>query len=398
MAKPVARAFQSKGFLSPYEGEPLVDWPHSSPVFRIGMPSETYKTKRKLRICLSRLSRTAFLLVGPSSPPFQLNSEASSAPLKLTSWFLLFISDSLLKLQSWYQEVTKLKAEVESLQRTQRLTIVSLKNAFKLRYLLGEDLGTLSVEELQNLENQLEGALALARQRKVQLYDHYMYACDRHLEDLNMQLKIELEIEGQTLEAIQGLWGSGATAGNNSFPVLSSHDTFMNCEAEPVLQLGDYHFVQAKGSSVGSSETQPMAGHETDFIQEIIYFDEPDIPIQAHYVEAKRQALVPYRPPKAKYPEIIGSSKKQRVDPKDATLEKNGLVVCFGEILLIDFVPMEYGVSLAEAFGFKKAAGGAPANTEFKGKDEKKLRETLLFANACGALTVTLKGTIVKDT
>ncbi|TXG63601.1 hypothetical protein EZV62_010595 [Acer yangbiense] len=92
--------------------------------------------------------------------------------------------------------------------------------------------------------------------------------------------------------------------------------------------------------------------------------------------------------------EYAGSSKKQRVDPKDATLEKNGLVVCFGEILLIDFVPMESEVSLAEASGFKKAAGGAPANTEFKGKDEKKLRETMLFANACGALTVTLKGTI----
>ncbi|ONK72861.1 uncharacterized protein A4U43_C04F24170 [Asparagus officinalis] len=37
------------------------------------------------------------------------------------------------------------------------------------------------------------------------------------------------------------------------------------------------------------------------------------------------------------------------------------LVVCFGE-LLIDFVPPVSGVSLAEATGFKKAAGGAPAN------------------------------------
>ena len=57
----------------------------------------------------------------------------------------------------------------------------------------------------------------------------------------------------------------------------------------------------------------------------------------------------------------FGSSKKRQVDPKDATLEKNGLVVCFGE-MLIDFVPMESGVSLAEASGFKKAPGGAPAN------------------------------------
>ena len=36
-------------------------------------------------------------------------------------------------------------------------------------------------------------------------------------------------------------------------------------------------------------------------------------------------------------------------------------VVSFGE-MLIDFVPNEAGVSLAEATGFVKAPGGAPAN------------------------------------
>ncbi|GKE39135.1 probable fructokinase-5, partial [Tanacetum coccineum] len=36
-------------------------------------------------------------------------------------------------------------------------------------------------------------------------------------------------------------------------------------------------------------------------------------------------------------------------------------IVCFGE-MLIDFVPNESGVSLAEAQGFIKAPGGAPAN------------------------------------
>ena len=41
--------------------------------------------------------------------------------------------------------------------------------------------------------------------------------------------------------------------------------------------------------------------------------------------------------------------------------KKSPMVVCFGE-LLIDFVPTVSGVSLAEAPGFKKAAGGAPAN------------------------------------
>ncbi|KAE9592616.1 hypothetical protein Lal_00028535 [Lupinus albus] len=41
--------------------------------------------------------------------------------------------------------------------------------------------------------------------------------------------------------------------------------------------------------------------------------------------------------------------------------ETSSLVVSFGE-MLIDFVPTETGVSLAEAPAFKKAPGGAPAN------------------------------------
>ncbi|KAL5854898.1 hypothetical protein ACOSQ4_004700 [Xanthoceras sorbifolium] len=51
---------------------------------------------------------------------------------------------------SWYREVTKLKAKFESLQRTQR----------------SWSLGPLSVTELQNLEKQLEGALACTCQAK----------------------------------------------------------------------------------------------------------------------------------------------------------------------------------------------------------------------------------------
>ncbi|KAH1229142.1 MADS-box transcription factor 6 [Glycine max] len=64
--------------------------------------------------------------------------------------------------QSWYQEVSKLKAKYDSLQRTQR-------------HLLGEDLGPLNIKELQNLKKQLERALTQARQRKAQvLLDRYL--------------------------------------------------------------------------------------------------------------------------------------------------------------------------------------------------------------------------------
>ncbi|KAG4940529.1 hypothetical protein JHK87_044400 [Glycine soja] len=50
--------------------------------------------------------------------------------------------------KSWYQEVSKLKAKYDSLQRTQR-------------HLLGEDVGPLNIKDLQNLEKQLEGGRSL---------------------------------------------------------------------------------------------------------------------------------------------------------------------------------------------------------------------------------------------
>ncbi|KAG8663924.1 hypothetical protein MANES_01G263700v8 [Manihot esculenta] len=60
----------------------------------------------------------------------------------------------------------------------------------------------------------------------------------------------------------------------------------------------------------------------------------------------------------------IGSSRVPDTRTKvsvQALQVESSLVVCFGEIL-IDFVPTVAGVSLAEAPGFKKAPGGAPAN------------------------------------
>ncbi|XP_044501429.1 agamous-like MADS-box protein MADS3 [Mangifera indica] len=155
--------------------------------------------------------------------------------------------------QSWYQEVTKLKSKYESLQRTQR-------------NLLGEDLGPLSVKELQNLEKQLEGALAMARQRKTQIMVEQMEELrkrERELGDINKQLKMKLETERLNLKAIQDLWGSSAAAaGTTNFPLHPSHESTINCEPEPTLQIGYQHYVPAEGSS----GPKTMVG-ETNFIQ-----------------------------------------------------------------------------------------------------------------------------------
>ncbi|KAL5727783.1 Agamous-like MADS-box protein mads3 [Ranunculus cassubicifolius] len=127
--------------------------------------------------------------------------------------------------QSWYQEVSKLKAKYESLQRSQR-------------HLLGEDLGPLNVKELQNLEKQLEGALAQARHRKYQL-----------------------EAEGQgSLRAMQGSWESTALVSQNNYSGHPSHSNSMDCE--PTLQIGYHQYVSADGGPIQRNHVG-----ENNFIQ-----------------------------------------------------------------------------------------------------------------------------------
>nr|BAA94287.1 pMADS4 [Petunia x hybrida] len=165
--------------------------------------------------------------------------------------------------QSWYQEVSKLKGKFEALQRTQR-------------HLLGEDLGPLSVKELQNLEKQLEGALAQARQRKTQIMMEQMEELrrkERHLGDVNKQLKVKVSLELSSLEAegqaglnraLPFLWTSNALeAGNSNFPVHHSQSNPMDCGPDPVLQYRDHHYMAADGPSGSRSmavETNIMQG------------------------------------------------------------------------------------------------------------------------------------------
>ncbi|KAK7340151.1 hypothetical protein VNO77_20845 [Canavalia gladiata] len=155
--------------------------------------------------------------------------------------------------QSCYQEVLRLKAKYESLQRTQR-------------HLHGEDLGPLNMKELQNLEKQLEGALSEARQRKTQIMIDQLEELrrkERYLGDMNKKLKLKLEADGFDLKAIESLWSStSAAAGDGTFPLLPSQTNPLDCQAESFLQIGYNQHVQAEPCNVPRS----MAG-ETNFIQ-----------------------------------------------------------------------------------------------------------------------------------
>ncbi|KAF6153984.1 hypothetical protein GIB67_037688, partial [Kingdonia uniflora] len=112
---------------------------------------------------------------------------------------------------------------------------------------------------------------------------------------------------------------------------------------------------------------------------------------------------------------------------RDLELEDR-LIVCFGE-MIINFISTVGAVSLAETPVFKKIAGRSPMNGSFgiprlggllafigKGivfhyirilrnlssnldlcKNEGRLKEALLFANACGTIILTEKGAIPRQ-
>ncbi|XP_022734944.1 MADS-box transcription factor 6-like [Durio zibethinus] len=131
--------------------------------------------------------------------------------------------------QTLHQEVLRLKAKYESLQRCQR-------------HLLGEELETLSVKELYKIEKQLDRTLSLARQKKVQLLLERMEELrkkERELEDENKQLKCQLELE-QCFQAAQGLGDPNIEVGNeyNMPPLQANH-----AQQEPSMPMGYHQFI-----------------------------------------------------------------------------------------------------------------------------------------------------------
>ncbi|XP_013635151.1 PREDICTED: agamous-like MADS-box protein AGL13 [Brassica oleracea var. oleracea] len=129
--------------------------------------------------------------------------------------------------QRWSQEVTKLRSKYESLLRTHR-------------YLLGEDLGEMSVKELETLERQLEGALSATRQRKTQVTMEQMEDLrrkERQLGDINKKMK--LEVEGHEFKGFQDLLlNSDARAGSTDFSLFSSHHNSVDCDVGQFLKNG----------------------------------------------------------------------------------------------------------------------------------------------------------------
>nr|AIZ95418.1 MADS22 [Apostasia odorata] len=138
--------------------------------------------------------------------------------------------------QNWFHEWSSLKAKYESLQRSQR-------------HLLGEDLDTLSLKQLQHLERELELALSQSRQRRTQIMLEKMEKLKKmegHLGDINRRLRNKIEAGGGSIRAIRGSWEVNSvmtTAG--SFPHHSA-DHQPNEDTEPTLQIGNHIYAPSE--------------------------------------------------------------------------------------------------------------------------------------------------------
>ncbi|XP_074580942.1 MADS-box transcription factor 6-like [Curcuma longa] len=151
--------------------------------------------------------------------------------------------------RNWYYELSKLKAKYESLQRS-------------YRHLLGEDLEQLNGKELQQLERQLESTLSQARKRRTQLLSESieeLQTKERHLEEINKQLRDKLEAETQSLRDLQGCnWQSNVLIQTDPFPFPQQN----TMESQPTQQIrltltkkdltGRYHF-DHPGSAANSA-------------------------------------------------------------------------------------------------------------------------------------------------
>ncbi|MED6208985.1 putative alpha-galactosidase 8, variant 2 [Stylosanthes scabra] len=105
----------------------------------------------------------------------------------------LISNDQQLPSENWILEHAKLKARVEVLQKNQR-------------NFMGEDLGSLSLKELQNLEHQLESALKHIRSRKNQvMYESIseLQKKDKALQEQNNALAKKIKEKEKAQEDMQ---------------------------------------------------------------------------------------------------------------------------------------------------------------------------------------------------
>ncbi|CAL4913273.1 unnamed protein product [Urochloa decumbens] len=128
-----------------------------------------------------------------------------------------------------YQDYLKLKTRVEFLQTTQR-------------NILGEDLGPLSMKELEQLENQIEVSLKHIRTRKNQMLLDQLFdlkSKEQELQDLNKDLKKKLQ-QTDAENLLHVSWEEGGHSGTSGNAIEPYQGFLQHQENDPSLQIG-YH-------------------------------------------------------------------------------------------------------------------------------------------------------------
>nr|ABG49519.1 FUL-like protein 2 [Euptelea pleiosperma] len=140
-------------------------------------------------------------------------------------------------LGNWSMEYAKLKAKVDVLQRTQR-------------HFMGEDLDSLSLKELQHLEQQLDTAMKQIRSRKNQLmYESVveLQRKDKVLQEQNSMLEKKIK-EMEKSIAQQRHWEQ-QNQGQNS-------PSFLLSQTLPSLTIGGTYQARCTGGEEEEARTQ----------------------------------------------------------------------------------------------------------------------------------------------
>ncbi|CAK7337154.1 unnamed protein product [Dovyalis caffra] len=256
--------------------------------------------------------------------------------------------------QTLYQEVSRLRAKCETLERCQR-------------NFLGEDLEPLTVKELEKIEKQLEKTLSQARQKKIEVMVDRIEELRKKEQDLaeeNEQLKIKLE-EVQCLPAIQVARDPSKAGGNKQTRLHHSKSIYV--EPQPILLMDRHHQFVSQGQGVDARINIPGKNNPT-----------LDNQCLEHYKSALDVSLI--------LAEDMGNLQESLLLLGDD----------YFEIFCVDITLYGFHTILQS-----KCSLATEQNRVFEGvsvvqtpSDEKRLREALPFANACGSVAVTERGAI----
>ncbi|KAF7067722.1 hypothetical protein CFC21_073572 [Triticum aestivum] len=150
---------------------------------------------------------------------------------------------------NWCHEYRKLKAKVETIQKCQK-------------HLMGEDLESLNLKELQQLEQQLESSLKHIRSRKNQLMHESISELqkkERSLQEENKVLQKEIPVPSPQL--VEKQKAQAAQQDQTQPQTSSSSSSFMMRDAPPAATTSIHP--AASGERAEDAAVQPQAPPRT---------------------------------------------------------------------------------------------------------------------------------------